>query len=84
MVGENAFVRIKGAVGAGQYAAKFFFQRDDGGEYLCPGLQEATAQSLAKWSGVGQFLEVIGIEQNMGRSVLHALPPCFAELVCFA
>ena len=53
LVGEDAFFRIKGAVGAGQCAAKFFFQRDDCGEYLCPGLQEATSESLAKWSGIG-------------------------------
>lgn len=52
---------------AGQHAAKFFFQRDDRGEYLCPGLQETSPQSVAKWSGIGQFLEVIGIEQEHGR-----------------
>jgi hypothetical protein len=67
LVGEDAFVRIKGAVGAGQHAAKFFFQRDDRGEYLCSGLQEATPESLTKRSGIGQFLEVIGIEQEHRR-----------------
>jgi hypothetical protein len=67
LVGEDAFVRIKGAVGAGQYVAKFFFQRDDCGEYPCPGLYEATPESLAKGSGIGKFLEVIGIEQEYGR-----------------
>ena len=67
LIGENALVRIKGAVGAGQYAAKFLFQRDDRGEYLCPGLQETTPESLAKWSGIGKFLEVIGIEQEHRR-----------------
>lgn len=67
LVGEDAFVRIKGAVGAGRHAAKFFFPRDDRGEYLCPGLQEATAQSVAKWSGIGKLVEVIGIEQEHGQ-----------------
>lgn len=67
LVGEDAFARIKGAVGAGHYAAKFFFLRNDRGEYLSPGLQEATPESLAKWSGIGKFREVIGIEKEHGR-----------------
>lgn len=31
LVGEDAFVWSESAVGAGQHAAKFFFQRDDRG-----------------------------------------------------
>ena len=67
LIGKDAFGGIKGAVGAGQHAAKFFFERDDRGEYLCPGLQETSPESLTQRSGIGKFLEVIGIEQEHGR-----------------